>query len=70
MLFCGLQADRPVVAWTNTDESLVAVVKSGPRGPGLDQLYTWWGHTPGRAGGADRGSRRSSPAEVIARTVL
>jgi hypothetical protein len=43
VVFCGLQADRPVVAWTNTDESLVAVVKSGPRGPGLDQLYTWWG---------------------------
>ncbi|OBF50503.1 hypothetical protein [Mycolicibacterium monacense] len=42
VLFCGLQADRPVVAWTNTDEALVAVVKSGPRGPGLDQLYTWW----------------------------
>lgn len=42
VLFCGLQADRPVVAWTNTDESLVAVVKSGPNGPGLDQLYTWW----------------------------
>lgn len=42
VLFCGLQADRPVVAWTNTDASLVAVVKSGPQGPGLDQLYTWW----------------------------
>ncbi|BBY18544.1 hypothetical protein [Mycolicibacterium litorale] len=42
VLFCGLQADRPVVAWTNTDAALVAVVESGPQGPGLDQLYTWW----------------------------
>jgi hypothetical protein len=42
VLFCGLQADRPVVAWTNSESSLVAVVRSGPQGPGLDQLYTWW----------------------------
>lgn len=42
VLFCGLQGNRPVVAWTNTDASLVAIVKSGPQGPGLDQLYTWW----------------------------
>ncbi|BCI50778.1 hypothetical protein NIIDNTM18_00560 [Mycolicibacterium litorale] len=42
VLFCGTQADRPVVAWTDTDASLMAVVKSGPQGPGLDQLYTWW----------------------------
>jgi hypothetical protein len=42
VLFCGLQANRPVVAWTNTDESLIAVVESGAQGPGLDQLYTWW----------------------------
>lgn len=42
VLFCGLQNDRPVVAWTNTDESMIAVVKAGPQGPGLDQLYTWW----------------------------
>ncbi|TFV55230.1 hypothetical protein E4P42_23580 [Mycobacterium sp. PS03-16] len=42
VLYCGLQNDRPVVAWTNTDESLIAVVKGGPQGPGLDQLYTWW----------------------------
>ncbi|WP_197375871.1 hypothetical protein [Mycolicibacterium baixiangningiae] len=42
VLFCGLQADRPMVAWTNTDAALVAVVKSGPQGPTLDQLYTWW----------------------------
>ncbi|KUI27942.1 hypothetical protein AU195_08165 [Mycobacterium sp. IS-1496] len=42
VLFCGLQSNSPVLAWTNTEESLVAVVKSGPQGPGLDQLYTWW----------------------------
>ena len=42
VLFCGLQADRPVVAWTNSEESLIAVVKSGPQGPGLEQLYIWW----------------------------
>ncbi|MGE2717287.1 hypothetical protein ACQI4L_24790 [Mycolicibacterium litorale] len=42
VLFCGLQGNRPVVAWTDTDAALVAVVKSGPQGPGLDQLYTWW----------------------------
>lgn len=43
ILFCGIQQNRPVVAWTNVDESLVAVVTSGPQGPNLDQLYAWWG---------------------------
>ncbi|WP_422743660.1 hypothetical protein ACN27E_18535 [Mycobacterium sp. WMMD1722] len=42
VLFCGIQQNRPVVAWTNVDESLVAVVQSGPQGPNLDQLYLWW----------------------------
>ncbi|BBZ09725.1 hypothetical protein MDOR_38940 [Mycolicibacterium doricum] len=42
VLFCGLQADGPVVAWTNSEESLIAVVKSGPQGPALEQLYIWW----------------------------
>ncbi|KUI37102.1 hypothetical protein [Mycobacterium sp. GA-2829] len=42
VLFCGLQGSRPVVAWTNTDDSLIAVVKAGAQGPTLDQLYTWW----------------------------
>jgi hypothetical protein len=42
VLFCGLQQNRPVVAWTDVDESLVAVVTSGPQGPNLDQLYAWW----------------------------
>jgi hypothetical protein len=42
VLFCGIQQNRPVVAWTDVDESLVAVVTSGPQGPTLDQLYAWW----------------------------
>lgn len=42
VLFCGMQGSRPVVAWTNTDDSLMAVVKSDAQGPTLDQLYTWW----------------------------
>lgn len=42
VLFCGIQQNRPVVAWTDADESLVAVVTSGPQGPDLDQLYAWW----------------------------
>lgn len=43
IVFCGIQQNRPVVAWTNVDESMVAVVNAGPQGPNLDQLYAWWG---------------------------
>ncbi|MCK0176038.1 hypothetical protein [Mycolicibacterium sp. F2034L] len=42
VLFCGIQQNRPVVAWTNVDESLVVVAEAGPQGPNLDQLYLWW----------------------------
>ena len=43
VLFCGIQQNRPIVAWTNVDESVVAVVESGPQGPTMEQLYAWWG---------------------------
>jgi hypothetical protein len=41
-LVCGMQGDRPVVAWTADSDRLLAVVKGDPRGPNLDQLYRWW----------------------------
>jgi hypothetical protein len=41
-LFCGLQADRPTVAWTDDARLLVASVQAGPQAPTFDELYAWW----------------------------
>jgi hypothetical protein len=41
-LFCGIQGDRPMVAWTDEARSLVSSVQAGPRAPTFDELYAWW----------------------------
>jgi len=41
-LMCGLQENRPTLAWTDDIVLLLAVVKADARGPTLDQLYSWW----------------------------
>lgn len=41
-LVCGIQNDNPMVAWTDTDQQMIAVVQGRPAGPTLDHLYTWW----------------------------
>jgi hypothetical protein len=41
-LVCGLPQGKPLVAWTNDAELLLSVVRAGPEGPTLDQLYKWW----------------------------
>jgi eukaryotic-like serine/threonine-protein kinase len=42
-VFCGIGDGRPLVAWTNDSELLLASTQSeNTTGPGMDQLYTWW----------------------------
>lgn len=41
-LVCGLPQGKPLVAWTNDAQLLLSVVRAGPEGPTLDQLYAWW----------------------------
>lgn len=41
-VFCGIRHDRPIVAWTDTPRLLLSVVESGPGGPNMQQLYSWW----------------------------
>jgi hypothetical protein len=41
-LFCGLQADRPTVAWTDDARLLVSSVHAGRQAPTFDELYAWW----------------------------
>ncbi|BBX20098.1 hypothetical protein CRI77_12145 [Mycolicibacterium duvalii] len=41
-LVCGFQQNRPTVAWTTTADRLLSEVHSGPQGPNMVQLYTWW----------------------------
>jgi len=42
VLFCGIQGDRPTVAWTDDARLIVSEVQSGPGGPTFDELYAWW----------------------------
>jgi hypothetical protein len=42
MLVCGLQQNRPTVAWTTDADLLLSAVHTDPAGPNLDQLYAWW----------------------------
>ena len=42
ILFCGNSDDREVVIWTDEERLLLSAVKTGERGPNLDQLYQWW----------------------------
>ncbi|CAN3130984.1 hypothetical protein ACNUDN_23930 [Mycobacterium sp. smrl_JER01] len=41
-LVCGFQQSRPTVAWTTDADLMVSEIQSGPQGPNLVQLYTWW----------------------------
>lgn len=41
-LFCGIQQNEPLVAWTDSANLVVSTVHSGPQGPTLDELYAWW----------------------------
>lgn len=41
-LVCGFQQNKPTVAWTTTADDLISEIHSGPQGPNMVQLYTWW----------------------------
>lgn len=41
-LMCGFQQSKPTVAWTTDAGLLLNEVQSGPQGPNMVQLYTWW----------------------------
>ncbi len=41
-LVCGFQQSKPTVAWTTDADLMVSAVQSGPLGPNMVQLYTWW----------------------------
>ncbi|RZT25361.1 hypothetical protein EV589_1093 [Mycobacterium sp. BK558] len=41
-LVCGFQQSKPTVAWSTDADLLVSEVQSGPQGPNMVQLYTWW----------------------------
>lgn len=41
-LVCGFQQSKPTVAWTTDANLMVSEVQSGPQGPNMVQLYTWW----------------------------
>ena len=41
-LICGIQNDNPMLAWSDVEHRMFAVVQGRPAGPTLDHLYTWW----------------------------
>jgi hypothetical protein len=41
-LVCGFQQSKPTVAWSTDADLMVSEVQSGPQGPNMVQLYTWW----------------------------
>lgn len=41
-LVCGFQQSKPTVGWSTDAELLISEVQSGPQGPNMVQLYTWW----------------------------
>lgn len=41
-LVCGFQQSKPTVAWTTDADLMISEVQSGPQGPNMVQLYTWW----------------------------
>ena len=41
-LVCGFQQSKPTVAWTTDADLVVSEIQSGPQGPNMVQLYTWW----------------------------
>ena len=42
LVFCGVQAGQPLVAWTNDEKRLLSVVRSAAPGATLESLYAWW----------------------------
>jgi hypothetical protein len=42
VLYCGVQDNRPTIAWTDEARLVVSEVQSGPQGPTFDELYGWW----------------------------
>lgn len=41
-LVCGFQQSKPTVGWSTDADLLISQVQSGPTGPNMVQLYTWW----------------------------
>jgi serine/threonine kinase PknH len=41
-LFCGLEGDRPTIAWTDEARLVLNSVHAGPHAPTFDELYAWW----------------------------
>jgi hypothetical protein len=41
-LVCGFQQSRPSVAWTTDADALMSEIQSGPQGPNMVPIYTWW----------------------------
>lgn len=41
-LVCGVQQDRPTLAWTDDIALLLGVVRADDKGPTMDRLYAWW----------------------------
>jgi serine/threonine kinase PknH len=41
-LVCGFAQSRPTVAWSTVENRMISEVQSGPQGPNLVQLYSWW----------------------------
>jgi len=41
-LVCGFAQSKPTVAWTTDADLMMSEVQSGPQGPNMVQIYTWW----------------------------
>jgi hypothetical protein len=41
-LVCGMPHGQPQVVWTNDAQLVLNLVRAGPEGPTLDQMYAWW----------------------------
>jgi serine/threonine kinase PknH len=41
-LVCGFQQSKPTVGWSTDENLMISEVQSGPQGPNMVQLYTWW----------------------------
>lgn len=42
-VLCGISGGRPLMAWTNDSELVLARTQSeNTGGPGMDHLHTWW----------------------------
>jgi hypothetical protein len=41
-LFCGLDGDRPTIAWTDEARLVMSSVHAGSQAPTFDELYAWW----------------------------